>query len=131
MLFILQTAPFSGANIGVCWPRAHALGAERDIEVNISDKTFEQKGAKKHFIIYNDSCLQTIDMGWWSKFESAHGLSSPHPPTHPRWHPYPNFFFKPIIDRNQLLLCTGVAERSARAALIVGSCCTDRRLVLH
>ena len=26
------------------------------------------------FHIYNDSCLQTIEMGWWSKFESAHGL---------------------------------------------------------
>ena len=26
------------------------------------------------FHIYNDSCLQTIEMGWLSKFESAHGL---------------------------------------------------------
>ena len=38
-LFILQTAPFSGANIGICWIRVHALGAERHIEVNISNKT--------------------------------------------------------------------------------------------
>ena len=73
-LFIFQTTPFSGANIGVCWLRAHALGAERDIEVNISNKTFEQNGAKITFHIYNDSCLQTIGMGWWSKFETAHGL---------------------------------------------------------
>ena len=56
------------------WLRAHALGAERDIEVNISNKTLEQKGAKITFHIYNDLCLQTIEMGWWSKFESAHGL---------------------------------------------------------
>ena len=52
----------------------HALGAERDIEVNISNKTFEQKGAKITFQIYNNSYLQTIEMGWWSKWESAHGL---------------------------------------------------------
>ena len=52
----------------------HALGAERDIEVKISNKTFEQKGAKITFHIYNNSYLQTIEMGWWSKFESAHGL---------------------------------------------------------
>ena len=71
---MLQTAPFSGANIGVYWLRAHALGAERDIEVNISNKTFEQKGAKITFHIYNDLCLNTIEMGWGSKFESAHGL---------------------------------------------------------
>ena len=56
------------------WLRVHALGAERDIEVNISNKTFEQKGAKITFNIYNDLCLQTIEMGWWSKLESAHGL---------------------------------------------------------
>ena len=31
LVIILQTAPFSGANIGV-WLRAHALGAERDLE---------------------------------------------------------------------------------------------------
>ena len=74
LFFILQTAPFSGANIGVYWLRAHALGAERDIEVNISNKTFEQKGAKITFHIYNNSYLQTIEMGWWSKFKSAHGL---------------------------------------------------------
>ena len=74
MLFILQTALFSVANIGVYWLRAHALGAQRDIEVNISNKTFEQNGAKITFRIYNDLCLQTIEMGWWSKFESAHGL---------------------------------------------------------
>ena len=52
----------------------HALGAERDIEVTISNKTLEQKGAKITFHIYNDLCLQTIEMGWWSKFESADGL---------------------------------------------------------
>ena len=56
------------------WLRAHALGAERDIEVQISNKTFEQKGAKITFHINNDLCLQTIEMVWWSKFESAHGL---------------------------------------------------------
>ena len=51
------------------------MGAERDIlEVKISNKTFEQKGAKKTFHIYNNSYLQTIEMGWWSKLESAHGL---------------------------------------------------------
>ena len=48
----------SGANIGVYWLRAHALGAERDIEVTISNKTFEQNGAKitfHHTIrVYND-----------------------------------------------------------------------------
>ena len=70
-LFIRQTAPLSGVNIGVCW---HALGAKRDIEVNISNKTFSQIGAKITFHIYNDSCLQTIEMGWWSKCESAHRL---------------------------------------------------------
>ena len=52
--FILQTAPFSGANTGVYWLRAHALGAERDIEVTISNKNLEQKGAKITFHIYND-----------------------------------------------------------------------------
>ena len=52
----------------------HDLGAERHIEVNISNKT-EQNGTKITFHIYNDSCLQTIEMGWWSKFESAHGLT--------------------------------------------------------
>ena len=62
------------ANVGVYWLRAHALGAERDIEVNISNKTVEQKCAKITFHIYNDMCLQTIEMGWWCKFESAHGL---------------------------------------------------------
>ena len=36
------------------------MGAERGIEVNISNKTFEQNGAKITFNIYNDSCLQTI-----------------------------------------------------------------------
>ncbi len=59
---------------GVYWLRADALGAERDIEVNNSNKTFEQKGAKITFHIYNDSCLQIIYMGWLSKFESAHRL---------------------------------------------------------
>ena len=49
-LTLLQTAPFSGANIAVYWLRAHALGTDRDIEVNILNKTFEQKGAKKHLI---------------------------------------------------------------------------------
>ena len=73
-LFILQTAPFSAANRGVYWLRAHALGAERDIELKISNKTFEQKGAKITFHIYNDSCLQMIEMGWWNNFEIYHGL---------------------------------------------------------
>ena len=73
-LCILQTALFCGANIGVYWLRAHALGTERDIEVNISNITFEQNGAKITFHIYNDSCLQMIELGWWSKFESAHRL---------------------------------------------------------
>ena len=54
--------------------RAHALGAERDIEVNICNKTFEQNSAKITFHIYNNSYLQTIEMGWWSKFESAQCL---------------------------------------------------------
>ena len=44
---------------GDCWLHAHALGAERDIEVNISDTTFEQNGAKITFHIYNDSCLSS------------------------------------------------------------------------
>ena len=52
----------------------HALCAERDIEVNISNKTVKQNGAKISFHIYNDSCLQIIYMGWLSKFESAHRL---------------------------------------------------------
>ena len=56
------------------WLRAHGLGAERDIEVNNSNKTLEQKGAKITFHIYNDLCLQAIEMDCWSKFESAHGL---------------------------------------------------------
>ena len=78
-LFVLRyiyskQPPFSGANIGVCCLRAHALGAERDIEVKMSNKTFEQNGAKITVHIYNDSCLQMIEMGWWSKFESAHRL---------------------------------------------------------
>ena len=67
--FILQTAPFSGANIRVCWVCAHALGALRDIEVTISNKTFEQNGAKITFHIYNDLYLKTIEMGWWSKLD--------------------------------------------------------------
>ena len=41
--FMRQTAPFSGANIGVYWLRAHVLGAERGIEVNISNETFVYK----------------------------------------------------------------------------------------
>ena len=40
-------------------------------KVTISNKTSEQNGAKITFPIYNDSCLQTIEMG---KFETAHGL---------------------------------------------------------
>ena len=54
--FVLHTpnSPFSVANIGVYWLCAHALGAERDIEVTISNKTFEQHGAKITFHIYND-----------------------------------------------------------------------------
>ena len=49
------------------WLRAHALGAERDIEVNISNKTFKQKGAKITFHIYNDLCLMvqiSQHQGW-------------------------------------------------------------------
>ena len=41
--FMRQTTPFSGANIRVYWLRAHALGAERGIEVNISNETFVYK----------------------------------------------------------------------------------------
>ena len=37
-------------------------------------KTFEGNGAKIAFHLYSDSCLQTIEMGWWSMFEGAHGL---------------------------------------------------------
>ena len=44
-----------------------------DIEVKISTKTLRKKCAKLTFHIYNDSCLQTIEMGWWTKFETAHG----------------------------------------------------------
>ena len=37
--------------------------------------TFEKKnGAKITFLIFHDSCSQTIKMGWWSKFDTAHGL---------------------------------------------------------
>ena len=31
LVILVQTAPLSGANIGV-WHRAHALGAERDLQ---------------------------------------------------------------------------------------------------
>ena len=47
LVIILQTAPFSGANIRV-WLCAHALGAERDVEVY--NKTFEQKVRMKREI---------------------------------------------------------------------------------
>ena len=43
------------------------LGAERDIEVNIYNTAFEQNDANIAFNIYNNSCLQTIEIGWWSK----------------------------------------------------------------
>ena len=45
-LFLLQTALFSGAIKGVCRLRAHALGAERDVEVYIIN-IFEQNGANE------------------------------------------------------------------------------------
>ena len=67
-------SPLSRAKISVYWLRAHALGVERDIEVTISNNTFGQNNAKITFHIYNDSCLQMIEIGWWSKLESAHGL---------------------------------------------------------
>ena len=34
---------FSGANIGICWLRAHALGAERDVEVKLLSKKVRMK----------------------------------------------------------------------------------------
>ena len=42
------------SNSGAEFIPALALGAERDIEVTISNNTLEQKGAKITFHIYND-----------------------------------------------------------------------------